>query len=59
MICNAIMKAGLLDVKSKKQNRKYALVAYSLYSKQGRVSIFRAIMKAYSPHIEVGTRIEL
>ncbi len=59
MICNAVMKAELLDVKSKKQNRKYALVAHSLYTKPDRVSIFREIMKAYSPNIEVATTKEL
>ncbi len=59
MICNAAMKAGLLEVKSKEQNRKYALVAHPRYTKPDRVSIFRAIMKAYSPNIEIGTRNKL
>ncbi len=59
MICNAIMKAELLDVKSKKQNCKYALVAHCLYTKPDRVSILQEIMKAYSPNIEVATTKEL
>ncbi len=59
MICNAIMKAELLDVKSKNQNRKYALGAHSLYTKLDRVSIFRELMKAYSPNIKVATTEEL